>query len=156
MVASIGAMNEPAALRIELRPSRIAGVVTLVAVIATAALVAWLPAEAWQRLLAVTALGACGIVIARDWAQRATRRAIVALTLGADRRIALIERCGRRIEGEVQHDSYVGAALTTIVWRSDGARRSRAIAILPDMLAAEDFRKLRVLLRLGKAPAVRK
>jgi len=35
--------------------------------------------------------------------------------------------------------------------RPAGAHRSRATAILPDMLSAEDFRRLRVLLRLGRA-----
>jgi hypothetical protein len=49
----------------------------------------------------------------------------------------------------------VGSVLTTIVWRRDGARRSHAIAILPDMLHAEDFRKLRLLLRLGRPPPAR-
>jgi hypothetical protein len=148
-------MNEPAALRIDFLPSRIAGVVTLLAVIATAALVAWLPTAPWHRLLAVSALGAYGIALARAWAQRSTRRAVVAIALDANRRIAIVEHSGHRIEGEVQDDSYVGSMLTTIVWRGRGAHRSRTIAILPDMLSAEDFRKLRVLLRLGKVKTAR-
>ena len=143
-------MNEPAALQIELQPSRIAGLLTLAVVVATSALVAWLPAELWQRLLAVTLLGVYGITLVRAWAGRSTRRAVVAIALGANRHIAVVERGGRRVEGEVQDDSYVGSAITTIVWRCRGARRSRTIAILPDMLPAEDFRKLRVLLRLGR------
>jgi hypothetical protein len=148
-------MNEPAALQIEFLPSSIAGVVTLLAVIATAALVAWLPREPWYRLLAVSALGAYGIALTRAWAQRSTPRAVVAIALDANRHIAIVERSGHRIEGEVQDDSYVGSMLTTIVWRGSGARRSRTIAILPDMLSAEDLRKLRVLLRLGKIPRAR-
>ena|SRR5438552_9420851 len=145
-------MNEPAALQIELQPSRIAGLLTLAVVVATSALVAWLPAELWQRLLAVTLLGVYGIALVRAWAGRSTRRAVVAIALGANRHIAVVERGGRRVEGEVQDDSYVGSSITTIVWRCRGARRSRTIAILPDMLPAEDFRKLRVLLRLGRVP----
>ncbi len=97
----------------------------------------------------MTALGAYGIALVRA-AQHSTRRAVVAIVLGADRNIAVIERSGRRTDGVVQDDSYVGSALTTIVWRSAGARRSRTIAILPDMLPAEEFRRLRVLLRLGQ------
>jgi hypothetical protein len=148
-------MNEPAALQIEFLPSHIAGGLTLAAVVVTAALIAWLPVDAWQRLLAVIVLGAYGIALVRAWSRRSTRRAVVGIALGADRSIAVIERSGRRIEGEVQDDSYVGSALTTIVWRGRGARRSRTIAILPDMLTAEDFRKLRVLLRLGRVPHAR-
>ena len=146
-------MNEPAALHIELRPSRIAVAVTLVGVVATSALVAWLPVEPWQQFLAVTALGAYGIALVRA-AQHSTRRAVVAIVLGADRNIAVIERSGRRTDGVVQDDSYVGSALTTIVWRSAGARRTCTIAILPDMLPAEEFRKLRVLLRLGQPKSI--
>jgi hypothetical protein len=66
------------------------------------------------------------------------------------RAATVVERGGRRIEGEVQYDSYVSAVLTTVVWRGTDQRRSSAIAILPDMLPEEDFRKLRVLLRLGQ------
>jgi hypothetical protein len=36
-----------------------------------------------------------------------------------------------------------------LVIRPDGSRVSRAIAILPDMLPAEDLRQLRVLLRVA-------
>ena len=38
------------------------------------------------------------------------------------------------------------------IWlmRPDGTRVSRRVAILYDMLAVDDFRRLRVLLRLGK------
>jgi hypothetical protein len=39
--------------------------------------------------------------------------------------------------------------LTTLVVRPDGKRRLRTVAILPDMLPADDFRRLRLLLRLG-------
>ena len=148
-------VNDPPRLHIEFRRSRIAGAVTLLGVAATSALVAWLPAEPWPRLAVVAVLGVYGIALARSWAQRTTRSAVRAIVLGADRHIVLIERTGRRVEGRVQQDSYVGSVLTTIVWRRDGAWHSHAIAILPDMLHAEDFRKLRLLLRLGRPPPAR-
>jgi hypothetical protein len=53
----------------------------------------------------------------------------------------------------VRASSYVGARITTIVWRPDGAWRSRAEFILPDMLPAGDFRQLRVLMRYGRSDA---
>jgi hypothetical protein len=87
----------------------------------------------------------------RTRAYATTRRSIVSVEIGADLRATFTERGGRRVEAGVQPDSYVGALLTTIVLRPAGAHRSRAIAILPDMLSAEDFRRLRVLLRLGRA-----
>jgi hypothetical protein len=51
----------------------------------------------------------------------------------------------------VRAATYVGAWVTTIVWRPDGARWSRAILVLPDMLPAEDFRRLRVMLRYARS-----
>jgi hypothetical protein len=65
--------------------------------------------------------------------------------------VRLIERTGRHIEGIVQPDSYVGALLTTLVVRPEGKRRLRTLTILPDMLPADDLRRLRLLLRLGHA-----
>ena len=65
-------------------------------------------------------------------------------------------RASRRrppIAGHCATRHYVGGSLTSIVWRRAGARRSRAIAILPDMLPAEDFRRLRVLLRYARSDA---
>jgi hypothetical protein len=43
------------------------------------------------------------------------------------------------------------AALTSIVWRPDGARWSRSILVLPDMLPPDDFRRLRVMLRYARS-----
>jgi len=144
-------MHDPAPLRLTLRSSSLARVSTLVGVISTSILVAWLPMEAWQQALIVVALGAYGMLVARTWAERTAMRAVVGIELGADRRIAILERGGRRIEGEVLDDSYVGSTLTTIVWRSANTRFAQGMALLPDMLRAEEYRRLRILLRLGKA-----
>ena len=96
-------------------------------------------------------IGAYAILTMRHWATRSASRAIIGIELDADRAVRLIERTGRHIEGIVQPDSYVGAWLTTLVVRPDGKRRLRTLAVLPDMLPAEDFRRLRLLLRLGRA-----
>jgi len=41
--------------------------------------------------------------------------------------------------------------MTSIVWRPDGARWSRAILVVPDMLPADEFRRLRVMLRYARS-----
>jgi hypothetical protein len=145
-------MQEPAALHIDLAPSRLAAAAVVIGVVATGALVAWLPAPLWSRGCTAIALGAYAIVLTRIWAQRTARHAIVSLVLGPGRHIVMTERGGRRVEGIVQADSYVGGVLTTIVMRPAGERWSRSLAILPDMLSADDFRRLRVRLRLAQAP----
>lgn len=138
-------------VRVALGRSRCAGAAVVLAFTATAALVAWLPWPSWVRALLVLALGVYAIALVRAWATRSAKHAVIAIAVGIDRRITLTERGGKRVEGLVNVDSYVGAVLTTIVVCVPGRRRPRSIAILPDMLPAEDFRRLRVLLRLGRA-----
>ena len=70
-----------------------------------------------------------------------------------------VERSGEvqvdGIGGELRDGSFVAPWLTVLRWRPGGAWLDRTLLIAPDMLDAEDFRRLRVLLRLGneKGPA---
>jgi hypothetical protein len=144
-------MKEARALRVSLGPSRLASALICISCLATAALVAWLAGAAALRAAWVIGLGAYAIRKMRHWAMRSASRAIVAIELDLDRAVCLTERNGRRIEGALQADSYVGALITTVVVRPEGKRLLRSTAILPDMLPAEDFRRLPVLLRLGTA-----
>jgi len=144
-------MKAARTLRLSLGPSRLASALICVTCLATCALVAWLPGAAAFRGVSVIGIGAYAILTMRHWATRSASRAIVGIELDADRAVRLIDRTGRHIEGTVQPDSYVGALLTTLVVRPEGKRRLRTLAILPDMLPADDFRRLRLLLRLGHA-----
>ena len=144
-------MKAARTLRLSLGPSRLASALICVTCLATCALVAWLPGAAALRVVSVIGISAYAILTLRQWATRSASRAIIGIELDADRAVRLIERTGRHIEGIVQPDSYVGAWLTTLVVRPDGKRRLRTLAVLPDMLPAEDFRRLRLLLRLGRA-----
>lgn len=145
-------MKTSAVLRVELKRSRLAMALVGVASIATATLVAWLPGNEWIRAAIALSVGVQGIATLRSWGLRVSPRAVAVIEIGSDRRVVLTERSGRRIEGIVRADSYVGALLTTLMIRPEKARWSRAEAILPDMMHAEDFRRLRMLLRLGKLP----
>ena len=142
-------MKGPDPLKVELGRSRLATAFVFVSHIATASLLAFAPADAMLRAAAVVVIGAHALRALRTWALQSAARAVVGVELSGDRRAVLIERCGRRCEGQVRAESYVGERLTTLVVRPDGARVSRAVAILPDMLPEEDLRRLRVLLRCG-------
>jgi len=146
-------MEAARALRLSLGPSRVAAGLICVSCLASAALVAWLPVAALFRAAVVIGIGAYAIVMVRHSATRNAPGAIIGIELGLDRAVCLTERAGRRTEGVVQPDSYVGALLTTLVVRPQGKRWLRTVAILPDMLPAEDFRRLRLLLRLGRDQA---
>jgi hypothetical protein len=136
-------------VRVTLQSSRIAAGLLAMVTIATAAMLALLPGEPWLRAAGVLAAGACGIHALRRTAASGIDRSIASIELGADHRIVITDRSGRRIAAIVRPESYVGALLTTLVLRPDGARRSRAVAIWPDTMPADEFRRLRVLLRHG-------
>jgi hypothetical protein len=141
-------MKGPPPLRIDLRGSLIGAAVVVAAFLATGALLALLPGLAWLRAAAVIVVGAHAIRTLRVTALRPAKDALVGVELSPDARAALIERSGGRREGRVQPECYVGTWLTTLVVRIDDERWSRAMAILPDMLPAEDVRRLRILLRV--------
>jgi hypothetical protein len=142
-------MKHAPRLRLEPRPSGIACVAIACCCTATAILVACLPLSLWSEVLGVVAVA--GVAVHAFW--RCTGRGVPAFVhVGDDRRLTVSWRDGTSCDGEILADSYVGAGLTTMVWRPDHApwwHRARTILILPDALPAEDFRRLRVLLRYG-------
>ena len=99
-------------------------------------------------------LGGVGGVLAADADRfltgQAGRWAVTELRLAPDLVLVVHRGDGRLIAGHVRSATYVAASLTSIVWRPDGARFSRAILIVPDMLPEEDFRRLRVMLRYAR------
>ena len=143
-------MRLPPALHVTLGPSRRAVAFVVGMALATCAVLAALPFDPVLIALAMIAI----VVWAGDRvfvvALRRGPRASVALWLTGDRMIVVRSGDGRLTAGHVRTSSYVGARITTIVWLPDAARFSRAEWILPDMLPAEDFRQLRVLLRYGR------
>ncbi len=146
-------MHAPPPLRIDLAPSRIAAILIALSFGATAALVASLPLPSPLTITTILAIASyCGheLATARQW----PRRAIVGFVLRADRTLTLLLRDGRTALCRVEPSSYVGARLTTLVWREIGKRKSRSLVVLPDMLDGEAFRQLRVLLRYGSSGEV--
>jgi len=51
------------------------------------------------------------------------------------------------VEGKVRDGSFVAPWLVVVRWRPEGGWRDRSLLVAPDMLGADDFRRLRVLLR---------
>jgi hypothetical protein len=115
------------------------------AVVATLPLGAITTGLAWAGIL--TWMGNRMYVVALRRGGRAVREVV----LQGDLRIAVTTGAGAAADGHVRPETYVGARITSIVWRPDGARFSQAILLLPDMLPHDDFRRLRVLLRYGRS-----
>jgi hypothetical protein len=142
-------MHSPPRLRLEPRPSWIGFALIVFACAGVAVLVGLLPLP-WPSTVALAAL--IGITL-RAGHRHCVGRDVPALAhVGIDRTITVTNRAGRSSDGIVLADSYVGALLTTIVWRANGApwwRPAGVILVLPDTLPADDFRRLRIFLRYG-------
>ena len=144
-------MRLPPVVHVSLGPSRSAGAAIGVGTLATLVVVLMLPLEPWLH-------GAvCAVVLAWAWvaferiAVRSIPDAVVQLRLAPDLMIVVTRGDGRRVAGHVRSSTCVSAAVTSIVWRPDGARWSRSILVLPDMLPPDDFRRLRVMLRYARS-----
>jgi hypothetical protein len=146
----IATMKPTPRLRLEPRPSRLAAIFIAATSSATAALMVAQPLPPWLAIAAVMAIVALAIA---GWRRCSGHGVPALLHVGIDRRVTVTDRKGRSCNGAILDDSYVGARLTTIVWRPDGVsawRPAKSLLMLPDMLAADDFRRLRVLLRYGR------
>lgn len=142
-------------LRLEPRPSRIGVAATVAGAAAVVALVAALPLEPWLTAAAVLATLVGTVRGVRTCAGRGVP---LLLHVGLDRRLSVTTRDGRSHDGAILDASYVGAHVTTVVWRPDATPwyvPARTILILPDSLPGDDFRRLRVVLRYGE-PAIDK
>ena len=143
-------MRMSPSVHVVLGPSRCVGAVIGVATLTTLVVVLTLPWDGWLHFIACLAVLTWAGVAFHVVALRRGRWAVTELRLAPDLVLVVHRGDGRLIAGHVRSATYVAASLTSIVWRPDGARFSRAILIVPDMLPEEDFRRLRVMLRYAR------
>lgn len=144
-------MHRPAPLETSLSPSRLASAWIIVLACPTLALTFTLPIPWWASTIAALPLAVWAALRLR--ALRAGHAAACRLRVDGDRVLSLTTADGRTLRGRVLPSTYVGARLTTLVWRPEGEGRrfARAHCVLPDMLPPDEFRRLRVLLRYGRS-----
>lgn len=132
-------------------PSLLAGAVTGIAALATLVVALALPAPPLVQAIVGAVILTWAWSTLRSVALRAGSAGVVALHLGADRLVVVRHVDGRSVAGHLRTATYVSALVTSVVWRPDGAWRTHAILVLPDMLPPEDFRRLRILLRYARS-----
>ena len=140
-------MHRPPTLTVQLRRSRCALAFVIASHLATALLLATMPLS-WQLRFAMSMVVA--LMAWRAVQRIAGRASVSSMQLDVDRRLKIVGRNGREMNGEVQPQTYVAEWVTTVVWRPAGARFSRSVLILPDSLSRDDYRCLRVLLRYSQ------
>jgi toxin CptA len=143
-------MRPPFQLRVALRPSRIATLALAMLAALAVLLLLIMPAPAWTDALGALVLIGWAAHRIRLHGLRCAPSSIIEVMLSEDRTIVVRRRDGGLRAGVVLDNSHVHAAFTSIVWRPVGARLARSLPLVPDMLEADDFRRLRVLLRYGR------
>jgi hypothetical protein len=149
--SEMGAMHKPPAVQIAIGPSRIACVGIVAMAVGTFAIMLTLPIIPLAHVGCFIALAAWAGT--RIWivALRRGPRAVREIRLDADRSLVVVHASRATSRGYLREASHVGSDVTTLVWRPTGRRRSRSILILPDTLPADDFRRLRLLMRHSRS-----
>jgi len=146
-------MPAPLRLRLEPGPSRTAFALIVLGGMAVSALTAVLALPWWAVSGCALAIG---LAVHGGWRRTLGDRVPALVHVGIDRSITVTDRRGRSHDGVIDASSYVGARLTTIAWRVNGApawRPPGVILVVPDVLPADDFRRLRIFLRYGRGSA---
>ncbi len=136
-------------VEVSLGPSRLASRILLAASGATLGILLATPMSWWARVALAVAVLAHALHAHRRIALRVARRSVHQLRLDSSGDIAVSDGEGRTREGQVREGCFVAPWLTIVRWRPQGMRFDRTEVILPDAIAGEDFRRLRVLLRWG-------
>jgi toxin CptA len=136
-----------APLVLALSPSRIGAIGLASMVAASLVVIGFTPGSTALRVLAATWIACGGLEALHAIALHRGRRGARVLRVSRGGAIEVTSGAGGLRSGELCRGSFVAPWLTIVRWRPRAARFDRTILILPDMLAREDFRRLRVLLR---------
>lgn len=131
----------------EFQYSGVAALLVTGAAAATIALAVVTPMPWTVRAWVAAAVACAALEAVQRVARRRGARGVRAIRVSGSRDIELRFAGDRWIAGTVRDGSFVAPWLTIVLWRPDGAWIDRAVVILPDMVGAEEFRRLRVLLR---------
>ena len=114
---------------------------------ATLALVLWTPMPPAVKAMLVPAVTWRAIAALRCRARQEGPDGVRGLRLDRTGAVQVAGAEGASRVGRVLDGSFVAPWLTIMHWLPDGARLSRTVVIVADMVEADAFRRLRVLLR---------
>ena len=136
-----------AAVELTLALSRVGVAVMAAMAVATLALIFLTPGPCALRIVAATWIACAALESIHAAALHRGRRGIRAIHVIRAGEISVRDDGGAWQAGVLRDGSFVAPWLTIIRWRAQGGRFDRTLVILPDMVPAEDFRRLRVMLR---------
>jgi len=147
----MGGMHKAPAVQIAIGPSRTACIGIVAIAVGTFAIILTLPIIPLAHAACFIALAVWAVHRILAVALRRGSRAVREIKLEGDRSLVIVHASGAASSGCLRESSHVGPDVTTMVWRAKGRWRSRWTLILPDMLPADDFRRLRLLMRHGRS-----
>jgi toxin CptA len=127
--------------------SRSAQAIVCAVAAATLAVILWTPMSWTAKAVLVLAVVARAVAALRRHARHEGPQGVHRLRVNLGGAAWVAGRDGVECPGRVVDGSFVAPWLTIVRWLPEGARLSRTVLILPDMVDAEEFRRLRVLLR---------
>ena len=134
-------------LKISLRASWLLVAILALAHGAAIAIVLLVSIPLWAKPIAAAGLTVHLFVVARRQALLLTPDSAVAIEISSDNKLSVKARHGEWSEYAVLGDTYVTSYLTVMNLKHTDTHEGKRVAILPDSVGAEDFRKLRVWLR---------
>jgi toxin CptA len=132
---------------ISLRASWLLVVILALAHGVAIAIMLFVSIPSWVKLIAAAGLTNHLLVVVRRQALLLTPDSAVAIVIGSDNKLSIQARHGEWREYTVLGDTYVASYLTVMNLEQIDSHAVKRVAILPDSVDAEDFRKLRVWLR---------
>lgn len=134
-------------LRIDLRASWTLAAILTVAHGSALAAVLTVSIPLWLQVIAAAALAANLARLLWRNALLKSPAAVVAIEIASDDVLSIRTRRGNWVQYDVCDDTYVLWFLTVLNLRRARNGRRVSVALLPDAIHADDFRKLRVWLR---------
>lgn len=128
-------------------PSPALGVALVVIHVGAAACLLALTLAIWIKLALAAALLGSLVATMRDSVLLSAPGSIMQLALNVDGALEILRRDGRRQTVEVTAQTAVFPFLAAITFKVLGERGTKSLLILPDMVGAAEFRRLRVWLR---------
>ena len=142
-------MKETDVVRVELRPSNLLTGWLAGLHAATLLPLWWSALPVWTGVAAVAIIAAHGTWTVLRYGRLQRPRSITGITLRIGQDCTLFSRDGREFIGTVEGSTLVLSILVVLAVKRTGAIQVRHVIIVPDMIALEDFRRLRVGLKWG-------
>ncbi|MDB5810021.1 MAG: hypothetical protein JWN94_2143 [Betaproteobacteria bacterium] len=134
-------------LKFGLRPSRLLATILVLAHAAAVVLIWTVAFPSWAASGATAVLVVQCFYLVRQRALLLGANSATAIEITSDHQLNIQSRAADWSECDVLDTTYVTPYLTLLNYRPRGNRLARHIALLPDSLHPDDFRKLRVWLQ---------